>query len=320
MSREPADASAPTGLSVLVTGASGFIGRHAVAQLRAAGHRVTAADVNEFPDPSVRTVTGDLRDPGVRERAVTADVDAVVHLAAATSVLGSIERPAEVHHTNVEVTAGLLELARTCGVGTFVLASTNAVVGDVGASTITEDLPLAPLTPYGASKAAAEMLLQGYSGAYGLRAPLVRLSNVYGPGMQHKDSLVPRLLRAASGGVGIQVYGDGEQRRDLVHVADAVRALTLAVTEWPTGPVIVAGGRSYTVNEIVQVARDVTGRPIPAEHVPPKPGEMPAVVVDVARARARGYTPTTSLTEGVRSAWADFAPAQAERVPVDARD
>ena len=318
MSAAPAGGGAPTGLHVLVTGGAGFVGRHVVAALLGAGHRVTVADL-DVADPAAPTVVGDLTDSRVRERAVTADVDAVVHLAAATSVLGSIERPAEVHRTNVDVTAGLLELARTQGVGAFVLASTNAVVGDVGATTITEDLPLAPLTPYGASKAAAEMLLHGYAGAYGIRTPIVRLTNVYGPGMAHKDSLVPRLMRAAASGGGVQVYGDGEQRRDLVHVADAARALALAVTDWPTGPVIIGGSRSYTVNEIVQVARDVTCRPIPAERIPPKPGEMPAVVVDVGRARARGYAPTTSLADGIRTAWADFSGTPPVREPVDAR-
>jgi UDP-glucose 4-epimerase len=301
--------SAGGGLHVLVSGASGFIGRHVVARLQRDGHRVSAVDRAPHPDPAVTTAVGDLLDPAVRERAVVPGVDAVVHLAAMTSVLGSIEQPALVHATNVEATAGLLELARERGVGAFVLASTNAVVGDVGTGTITEALPLAPLTPYGATKAAAEMLLHGYAGSFGLRAPMLRLTNVYGPGMGHKDSFVPRLLRAAATGGGVQVFGDGEQRRDLVHVADVAEAMALAVAGWPTGPVIIGGARSYTVNEIVAVAREVTGAPIPAERVPARAGEMPAVVVDVSRARALGFEAGTGLVEGVRSAWADFDPA-----------
>ena len=206
MSQGPSGDRAPSALRILVTGASGFIGQHVVARLGAAGHQVTAADLNPFPDDSVHAVTGDLCDQQVRERAVAEGTDVIVHLAAATSVLGSIEQPMRVYDTNVEMTAGLLELARARGVGTFVFASTNAVVGDVGVSTITEDLPLAPLTPYGATKAAAEMLLYGYSGAYGLRTPVVRLTNVYGPGMVRKDSFVPRLLRAAGSGGSCLLY------------------------------------------------------------------------------------------------------------------
>ena len=102
------------------------------------------------------------------------------------------------------------------------LASTNAVVGDVGTSTITADLPLHPLTPYGATKAAGEMLLSAYSGSYGLSTAALRFTNVYGPGMSHKDSFVPRLMRAALTDSGVRIYGDGKQRRDLVYVDDVV--------------------------------------------------------------------------------------------------
>ncbi|MEJ5914581.1 NAD-dependent epimerase/dehydratase family protein [Pseudokineococcus sp. 1T1Z-3] len=296
-----------SGPRVLVTGACGFVGRHVVAALLGRGAQVSAVDRSAHPD--VPTVVGDLRDVGTRDRAVVPGLDVVVHLAAVTSVLGSVERPQETVDLNVTATAGLLELCRTRGVGGLVLASTNAVVGDVGTGTITEDLPLRPLTPYGASKAAAEMLLSGYAGAFGLRAPAVRLTNVYGPGMRAKDSFVPRLLRAAAQGRGVVVYGDGQQRRDLVHVHDAAAALADAALGWPSGPTVVGGARSYTVTEMVAAAREATGAPIPVEHQPARAGEMPAVVVDISRARSLGYEPTTGLAAGLASAWPDFRPS-----------
>jgi UDP-glucose 4-epimerase len=295
-------------MRVLVTGGSGFIGRHVVAALRAEGHEVSVVDRVAWTEAGVRAVTGELEDPGVRSEAVAAGTDAVVHLAAETSVLGSVERPELVHRVNVDVTAALLELCRQRDVPTFAMASTNAVVGDVS-GTMSEEVPLAPLTPYGATKAAAEMLLSGYAGAYGLRTPVLRLTNVYGPGMRHKDSLIPRLMRAAADGSSVQVYGDGLQRRDLVHVTDVARAFALAVVDWPSGPVIIGNGTSHTVLELVEAAREATGRPIDTERVPAKAGEMPAVVVDLARARGRGWEPRVPLLEGVRTAWADFAPA-----------
>ena len=301
-----AGTDAGTALRVLVTGGAGFVGRHVVRALQERGHEVIVVDLTS-PAGEVTAVVGDLSDAGVQRDAVVPGVDAVVHLAAQTSVLGSIARPALVHRTNVEVTAGLLERSRECGVGCFVLASTNAVVGPAD-TTITEGMPLRPLTPYGATKAAAEMLLSGYSGAYGMRTPALRLTNVYGPGMHHKDSFVPRLLRAAAKQEGVEVYGDGEQRRDLVHVSDVARAFVAAVERWPSGPVIVGSGRSHSVNDLVQAARDVTGRAIPTQHVPAKPGEMPAVEVDLSRARALGYLPTTGLTEGLATVWPEFEP------------
>lgn len=291
---------------ILVTGGSGFIGRAVVAALAAAGAEVTVADRVAFPGPGVRTVTGDLCDPAVRDAAVTEGLDGVIHLAAATSVLGSLADPAGVHAINVEATAGLLDLARRRRVPRFLLASTNAVTGDVGTATISEDLPLRPLTPYGATKAAAEMLLSGYAGGYGLTTCSLRLTNVYGQGMELKDSLIPRLVRAAMSGGVIEVYGDGRQRRDLVHIDDVVSGLLLAYTRGYVGPLIIGAGASVRVLDIVAAAREVTGVDIPVRHVPPKAGEMPAVIVSIDRARALGYRPTVALADGVGTVWEDL--------------
>lgn len=295
---------------VLVTGGSGFVGRAVVAALRAAGARVRVADLAAHPDPEVETVLGDLREPGVRAAAVDGSLTGIVHLAARTSVLESVKDPAGVHEVNVEMTAGLLEAARLAGVGRFLLASTNAVVGN-RSGVFDEEVPLRPLTPYGATKAACEMLLSGYAGAYGMTTCSVRLTNIYGPGMAHKDSFVPRLMRAALSGAGVEVYGDGEQRRDLVHVEDVARGFLTAWNHGATGPLIIGAGHSVTVTELVEAARKATGRPIPVRHIPAKPGEMPAVVVDLARARALGYAPRVALEDGLAGVWEDFRSAAA---------
>jgi UDP-glucose 4-epimerase len=296
---------------VLVTGGAGFIGRRVVKALLERGDEVTVADLREA-GPGVRAVVGDLRDPSVADRAVSPGTDLIVHLAAITSVLRSVEDPAATYETNVHATATLLELARNRGVGSFILASTNAVVGDVGRTVITEQTPARPLTPYGATKAAGEMLLSAYSAAYGINGCALRFSNVYGPGMGAKDSFVPRLMRAARDGRGVQVYGDGTQLRDMVHVDDIVAGILLAWRTGARGSVILAGGESVSVNDIVAAARSVTGQPLPVEFVPPKPGEMPAVIVDISRARALGYRPAHDLKSGLASVWPEFAPPAAD--------
>ena len=294
------------GARILVTGGSGFIGRSVVPALRAAGASVTVVDRSRYPDADVPTVAGDLRDPAVLDAAVTPDLTGIVHLAAETSVLGSLARPAQVHEVNVTATAALLELARERGVRHFVMASTNAVVGDRGDATLHEDLPLRPLTPYGATKAAAETLLSGYAGGYAMTTCAVRLTNVYGPGMAHKDSFVPRIMRAAKADAPIQVYGSGEQRRDLVHVHDAVAGLLAAWRADHVGPVIVGAGRSVSVLDILAAAQEAVDRPLRVEHVDAKPGEMPAVIVSIERARALGYRPSVGLPEGLATVWDEF--------------
>jgi UDP-glucose 4-epimerase len=296
---------------VLVTGGAGFIGRAVVRALLAEGHEVTVADLRAFPDRDVRSVTGDLCDPGVPERAVRPGTDVIIHLAAITSVLASVQDPVSTHRLNVDVTARLLELARENEVGTFLLASTNAVVGNVGQAVISEQTVLRPLTPYGATKAAAEMLVGAYANCYGITGAALRFSNVYGPGMTEKDSFIPRLMRAARDGEGVSVRGDGSMLRDVVHVADVVQGLLLAWRAGHTGPLILGAGRSVSVNEMVETARRVTGAPIPAQNVPVGNGEMPAVVLDISAARALGYQPGYDLEAGLATVWPDFRPGEA---------
>ncbi|MEU4605213.1 NAD-dependent epimerase/dehydratase family protein [Kribbella sp. NPDC023972] len=289
---------------VLVTGASGFIGRAVVAALRQRGVLVTAVD-REPPDPSwddgVHVVTGELSDQETCVSAFETRPAAVVHLAALTSVLKSVDAPMQTFAQNVTITQVLMELSRGSGVDRFILASTNAVVGNVGTSTITADLPLRPLTPYGATKAACEMLLSAYSGSYGLATAALRFTNVYGPGMSHKDSFVPRMMRAALKDEGVRIYGDGKQRRDLVYIDDVVAGVLLALDKAYDGRAIIGSGRSVSVLEMVEAVRRVTGRPVPAEHIEAPAGEMPAVVVDITN--DLGYAPTVSLDDGLARTW-----------------
>jgi UDP-glucose 4-epimerase len=295
-----------------VTGGCGFIGRRVVHALLDQGAEVIVADKRPFPDAGNRggevgTVVGDLCDPSVVAAAVRPGTDVIIHLAAVTRVLASIADPAATHRVNVDVTASLLEQARIRAVRTFLFASTNAVTGDVGSAVIDEQVPLRPLTPYGATKAAAEMLISAYAACYGLTGCSLRFSNVYGPGMHEKDSFVPRLMRAARDGTGVQVYGDGTQVRDLVHVDDIVAGILLAWRAGFSGPLILGAGESVSVNDMIDAARGVTGSEIPVQNVPAKPGEMPAVIVDISAARALGYEPTHDLKSGLSTVWPEFS-------------
>jgi UDP-glucose 4-epimerase len=285
-----------------------------VSRLSAAGAEIRVVDLQPHPDSSVDVVIGDIADPVVLERAFDGGFQSVVHLAAVTSVLRSLEQPELTYRTNVAGTAQLLEAARAAGVSSLSFASTNAVTGPMQAPKISEAAVLNPLTPYGSTKAAGEMLMSAYTASYGLRCACIRLTNVYGPGMQAKDSIVARLMRCIRLGTTFEVYGDGRQVRDYVHVDDVVAAMGLGLTseQW-TGPMVIGSGTSLSVLEVIDAVRAVSGAEIDVRHGPAKPGEMPAVIVDPSRAHQAGWSPQyPDLGQGLIGVWEEWATADIE--------
>ncbi len=299
-----------SGKRILVTGGSGFIGRHVVAELAATGAHVRVIDLQPHPDPAVEIVIGDLAEPSVIEESLEGGIGAIVHLAAVTSVLKSLEHPVLTQRTNVTATAALLEAARVAGVKTLVFTSTNAVVGPMEGPAISESSRLRPLTPYGATKAAGEMLMSAYTETLGLRCACLRLTNAYGPGMQAKDSIVARLMRAIRTDGTFEIYGDGTQVRDYVHVSDIVAAMRLALGDeaW-RGPTVIGSGTSLSVLEVIAAVEEVSGATVSVRHGRAKPGEMPAVIVDNSRARAAGWSPRYDLASGLVGVWEEWSTA-----------
>ena len=293
-------------MKVLVTGGSGFIGKHLVKRLLERGDEVQVVDLKPFPDPEVACVVGDLRNRETVLKALTPGFDAVVHLAAITSVLQSVNDPEGVFNTNVLATHYLLERCREIGASRFVLASSNAVVGNVGSQIINESIPLMPLTPYGATKAAGEMLMSAYSASYQMLTCALRFTNIYGIGMQAKDSVVARMMKAALAGTGIQIYGDGNQIRDYLYVLDAVSSIELGLSLDTSNTLTIGLGRSVSMNELYDLTCQATGVLIKMDHVEAKAGEMPAVIVDTSKARSLGFEVEYGLEDGLAATWLDF--------------
>jgi UDP-glucose 4-epimerase len=292
---------------LLITGGSGFIGHHVVDLARAKGHSVVVIDHNPPLRNDVEFVQGPIEESSTWDKVDRPDeVDGMIHLAAKTSVLRSVEAPEETFASNVIGTDRALEFARVHGVPSFAAASTNAVVGNSEDENINDRTPLAPLTPYGATKAAGEMLASAYHHSYHIATAMIRLTNVYGPEMWAKDSVIPRLFRTAAGITPFSIYGDGEQIRDFVYVLDVAEAFLTLVERHITTVASFGAGRSVTINELVTMVESVTGKDLGATHVDPQPGEMRGVRVSLAEADRHGLHARTTLEDGLASTWRDF--------------
>lgn len=290
---------------VLITGGSGFIGLHLVKLLVDNSQSVTVVDLQPGSHADVQFHELDICDRESLFRACPGPIDTIFHLAAITSVLESINDPQGVFNTNVIGTQNILELAREKQSRRFLFASSNAVVG-VTDGKISENSHLRPLTPYGSTKAAGEMLANAYSASYNISTVSLRLTNVYGAGMATKDSIVARLMRTALGISKFSIYGDGEQYRDYIYVTDVAKAFIQTASLSNQGPVIIGSGESVNVKQMIQKASLATGIEIPFDRVPAKAGEMRGVSVDTRLASSLGISHRVNLNEGLKMTWEDF--------------
>jgi UDP-glucose 4-epimerase len=292
----------------LVTGGAGFIGSHLVDALLDAGAQVHVLDnlstgrlENLAPALArgARLHAGGVDDPATVEEVCRATrPDVVFHLAAQIDVRGSVADPAFDAIVNVTGTVNVLDGARKAGARRVVLASTGgALYGDAADVPSPEDTPIAPLSPYGASKAAAESYLSLYARLYGLSTVALRLANVYGP-RQDADGeagVVAIFCGAARAGRPVTVFGDGRQTRDYLYVGDAVAAFVAAGRNGVVGAVNVGTGRETSVLELAAELKLETMR------APARPGEVGRSCLDPSRAaEALGWRARTSLRTGVR--------------------
>lgn len=299
--------------TIVISGGSGFIGSKIAVRAQELGYDVTNLDLVDRKLPGIQSRICDIRNAQEVIKNLPKGTIAILHLAGLTSVLQSKLDPQGVFETNVVGTHNLLEAARITGVENFIFASTNAVVGNSDVDQIDEYQPLNPLTPYGATKAAGEMLLSSYAGSYDLRASSLRLTNVYGIDMFSKDSIMPRIMRALLGGKPLEIYGDGEQWRDFIFASDVVDAFFLALDRKITGPLTIGAGKSFTVREIIQTVARVTTKEVPFVIGPAKVGEMRGVRVNIGKAKDLGFAPKISLEDGVAALWNDFCAVESNK-------
>ena len=299
--------------NILITGGAGFIGRHLADHLVSRDDTaVTVIDNESLGDrkhldlDKVRFIQGDLRSRDDL-RAALEGRDAVVHLAADTRVMDSIENPQHNFDNNVIGTFNLLELCRELGVGRIVAASTGgAILGDVEPP-VHEEMAPQPTSPYGASKLMLEGYLSAYSSSFGVNGCALRFSNIYGPRSFHKGSVVAHFFKQVLAGEPLIVYGDGSQTRDYLYVGDLVEAIRMAMDSDVHGAYQLGSGKPTTLNQLIDVMRTVTGRDLEVDYRDFRAGEVRDTWCQVDKARQGfGYDPTTTLEDGLRATWAWF--------------
>lgn len=317
-------------MAILVTGGAGYIGSHTVAELVAHGEEVVVLD--HLGTGHRRAVLGapfyeaDIQDERtVREIIGRHGVDAVIHFAANSLVGESVKDPLKYYANNVTGTQKLLSALIAEGVKRFVLSSTAAVYGEPVRTPIEEDDPKQPTNPYGETKLAIERMLHWCHAAYGLSSISLRYFNAAGahPGLpigeDHRPEthLIPIVLQAALGQRPcVQVFGrdyptpDGTCIRDYIHVMDLASAHRLAVARLRTQHVgaeayNLGNGQGFSVQQVIITAREVTGRDIPVQDAPRRPGDPAVLVASSRRAReVLGWQPQfPDLRDIIASAW-----------------
>ncbi|WP_108818331.1 SDR family NAD(P)-dependent oxidoreductase [Pseudovibrio sp. Alg231-02] len=301
---------------ILITGGCGFIGSNLVRTLASevAAHEILVLDSEVTGNASSLGgvphyfIHGDIRDQSVLEDAIKG-VDAVIHLAADTRVIDSIEDPTYNFDVNVKGTLNLLEAMRKQGVRSLVNASTGgAIIGD-GPQPVHESMPAYPASAYGASKAAAEAYCAAYSQSYGMDITSLRFSNVYGPRSIHKGSAIAMFVRSILMGEPCQVYGDGSQTRDFVFVEDLCQGILQSLKSKHNGVFQLGSGKPTSINEIIGILKIVSGQndALRIAYHGFRAGEILHNFADIRKARRDlGFMPQTDLITGIQRTWDYF--------------
>jgi UDP-glucose 4-epimerase len=312
---------------LLVTGGAGYVGSVCAAHLMRAGHEVTILDdLSQGHEAAIprgaRLERVDLLDRDGLRRALEGGYDGVLHFAARALVEESVRRPELYWHTNVGGTRNLLDAMRDAGVRRLVFSSTCAVYGVPPENAkIHEDMPTRPLNSYGASKLAVDLMIGGEATAYDLAAVSLRYFNVAGAsgdlGEDHdpETHLIPLILEVARGKrERVSIYGtdyptpDGTAVRDYIHIEDLAEAHRLALEAGEPGRHAIfnlGSGDGYSVREVIDAAREVTGHEIPAVEAGRRAGDPPMLVAANDRVRSElGWLPQRGLREILADAWA----------------
>ncbi|MBE9502500.1 MAG: GDP-mannose 4,6-dehydratase [Dehalococcoidia bacterium] len=304
--------------TVLVTGAAGFIGSHLVERLLSMGHQVVGVDnFDGSYSPTIKwanictirdrdgflLVEGDIRDAPLLDRVFSEnDIGVVVHLAARAGVRPSLEQPLLYQDINIRGTLNLLEASRAFGVEQFLFASSSSVYGLNGKAPFNEEAKVSyPISPYAASKAAAELYCRTYSYLYHLPVVVLRLFTVYGP-RQRPEMAIHRFVKRVDQEEEVTIFGNGTAKRDYTYIDDIVVGFEAALAHQEEAFSIFNLGRGKAVDlrHLLRVIEEALGKKARIKNLAPQPGEVSITLADISKAQALlGYQPRVSIEEGV---------------------
>ncbi len=298
-------------MRILVTGGAGFVASHVAERFIGLGHEVVIVDNlstgrrENVPDEA-RFVELDLTSPDLARLIDDVRPDVIDHHAAHADVHQSMDDPSHDAVVNVVGTLSLIHAAAKAKVKKFIFASTGgAIYGDPDVIPCDEMHPVQPLSPYGASKVAAEVYLATYSRVYGLDYTILRYANIYGP-RQHpyteEGQVVALFARLMLSGRQPTIFGDGEQGRDFVYVGDVAEANVRALDGGSGKTFNVGTGALLTVNDLYKQLAAATGYSEPAKYAPARPGEVFRIALDAHRLQDElGWEPRMTLETGLRA-------------------
>ena len=296
-------------MNILVTGGAGFIGSHLVDRLIEDGHSVAIVDVlatgkRTHVNPEAALYEIDIRSPALAAAFEAARPEAVFHVAAHASVSESVRDPMYDAEVNVLGTLNVLQQCAAYGVGRIVFSSTGgALYGEPERLPADEEHPVRPLSPYGASKAAAEAYVQTFCALSNIRYTILRYGNVYGPRQDPfgEAGVVAIFAKAMMEGQRPTIFGDGSHERDYVYVDDVAQANVVALTQDKNGVYNIGNGEGTTVLQVFDAlagATDYDGTP---EHAEARQGDVHRIYLDVRRAeQGLGWRAEVTLGEGIR--------------------
>jgi UDP-glucuronate 4-epimerase len=303
-------------MSVLVTGAAGFIGSHLCERLVANGRPVVGVDnFDDFYDPQIKSrniancmensnfqlFEADIRDSGAMAQAIGQGVEIIVHLAAKAGVRPSIAQPLLYNDVNINGTLVLLELAKKHQIDRFIFASSSSVYGNNEKVPFSEDDNVDfPISPYAATKKAGELICHTYHHLYGMSVTCLRFFTVYGP-RQRPDLAIHKFARLIERGEPVPVYGDGSMMRDFTYIDDIIDG-TVAAIERCSGFNIYNLGESHPikVNDLIAEIENALGKKAVKEYLPLQPGDVERTYADVTKAgKDLAYDPKTDIRTGL---------------------